>query len=65
MRLSVPMLSGCRSHCARWHRTIEIPGFSFFHDMAITRKHALFVQGSFDFNPLPFVLGFKVRGDRS
>jgi all-trans-8'-apo-beta-carotenal 15,15'-oxygenase len=48
-----------------WRRTIEIPGFSFFHDMAITRKHALFVQGSFDFNPLPFVLGFKVRGDRS
>eukprot|EP01039_Chlorochromonas_danica_P014638 gene14638-17120_t len=40
-------------------RTIEIPGFSFFHDMAITRKHALFVQGSFDFNPLPFVLGLK------
>lgn len=43
-----------------YQRSIDVPGFGLFHDMAVTENYYLFIQGSFDFDPLPFVLGQKV-----
>ncbi len=37
----------------------KVDGFCFLHDFAITPKYAIFAQNPVQFNPLPFVLGFK------
>lgn len=39
-----------------------IPGFAFIHDFAITPNYAIFLQNAIDFNPLPYLLGFKGAG---
>jgi all-trans-8'-apo-beta-carotenal 15,15'-oxygenase len=37
----------------------SFPGFAFLHDFAITPNWAVFLQNAIDFNPLPYILGFK------
>jgi all-trans-8'-apo-beta-carotenal 15,15'-oxygenase len=39
-----------------------IPGFAFIHDFAITPNFRIFLQNAVDFNPLPYLLGFKGAG---
>jgi all-trans-8'-apo-beta-carotenal 15,15'-oxygenase len=39
-----------------------IPGFAFIHDFAITQNYSIFLQNAIDFNPLPYLFGFKGAG---
>jgi all-trans-8'-apo-beta-carotenal 15,15'-oxygenase len=39
-----------------------IPGFAFIHDFAITENYSIFLQNAMEFNPLPYLLGFKGAG---
>lgn len=41
-------------------KVVELPGFCFFHDFAISKNYYMFLQTPCSFDPLPFVLGFKV-----
>lgn len=41
----------------------EIPGFAFTHDCAITPNYVIFFQSEVQFNPLPYLLGFKGAGE--
>ena len=38
-------------------RTVEIPGFVFFHDFIVTKNWYIFDQAPVKFNPLPFLVG--------
>jgi len=40
-----------------------VPGFAFIHDFAITPRYAVFFQSPVEFNPLPFVLGWRGAGE--
>lgn len=40
-------------------RSINIPGFSFFHDFIVTKNYYIFNQAPTSLDPLPFLLGFK------
>lgn len=48
-----------RIYCI-FYRSIEVPGFAFFHDFVVTKSHYIFTQAPLDFEPLPFVLGMQV-----
>lgn len=37
----------------------SVPGFAFLHDMAITPNYCIFFQNPVNFNPLPFLLGWR------
>lgn len=41
----------------------SVPGFAFIHDFAITPHYYIFFQNPVQFNPLPFVLGFRGAGE--
>lgn len=40
-------------------QSVEVDGFTLFHDFAITKHHILFVQTPSTLNALPFILGLK------
>lgn len=41
----------------------SIPGFCFIHDFAITPNYCIFFQNPVQFNPLPFLLGWRGAGE--
>lgn len=41
------------------HRTVEIPGFVFFHDFIVTENYYIFNRAPTSFDPIPFLLGLK------
>ncbi len=43
--------------------THTVPGFAFIHDFAITQNYCIFFQNPVDFNPFPFLFGFKGAGE--
>lgn len=40
-------------------QSVEVDGFTLFHDFAVTKNHVLFVQTPSTLNALPFLLGIK------
>ncbi|MDX2214409.1 MAG: carotenoid oxygenase family protein [Oculatellaceae cyanobacterium bins.114] len=40
-----------------------IPGFAFVHDFVITPHYCIFFQNPVNFNPLPFLLGWRGAGE--
>lgn len=40
-----------------------LPGFAFIHDFAVTPNYCIFFQNPVDFNPLPFLFGFRGAGE--
>ena len=40
-------------------RTVEIPGFVFFHDFIVTENYYIFNRAPTSFDPIPFLLGLK------
>ena len=41
----------------------SLPGFAFIHDFAITPNYCIFFHNPVQFNPLPFVFGFRGAGE--
>lgn len=39
------------------------PGFAFIHDFAITPNYAIFFQNPVQFNPFPYLLGWRTAGE--
>ena len=46
--------------CGHHDRTIEIPGFVFFHDFLVTEHYYIFTKQPLSFHPLHFFFGTKV-----
>lgn len=44
-------------------RSHSVPGFCFIHDFAITPNYCIFFQNAVNFNPLPYVFGFRGAGN--
>ncbi len=44
-------------------QSTSVPGFAFIHDFAITPHYYIFFQNPVEFNPIPFVLGFRGAGE--
>ncbi|MGV2828505.1 carotenoid oxygenase family protein [Myxosarcina sp. GI1(2024)] len=44
-------------------RSHSVPGFCFIHDFAITPNYCIFFQNAVNFNPLPYVFGFRGAGE--
>ncbi len=40
----------------------RVAGFCFLHDFAYTKNYRIFLQNPVEFEPLPFLLGFKTAG---
>jgi all-trans-8'-apo-beta-carotenal 15,15'-oxygenase len=49
-------------HVVEQHR-YTIPGYGFFHDVAITPRYYIFFQGPLTVNPVPYVLGWRGLGE--
>ncbi|MEM1369534.1 MAG: carotenoid oxygenase family protein [Cyanobacteria bacterium P01_H01_bin.15] len=41
----------------------RMPGFAFIHDFVVTPQYAIFFQNPVDFNPFPFLVGFRGAGE--
>ncbi len=52
-----------RDGCVVEQQAHPISGFAFIHDFAITPNYCIFFQNPVDFNPFPFLFGFKGAGE--